>query len=65
MKDKNVEWYLHMRLESLLNDIQKVLSYVNNLEVVAASLYFVVNSLPLGIYSIFMFIKLIKLYYIF
>lgn len=50
MKDKNVEWYLHMRLESLLSDIQKVLSYVNNLEMVAASLYFVVNSLPLGIY---------------
>lgn len=37
-----------MRLESLLRDIQKVLSNVKNLEVVAASLYFVVNSLPLG-----------------
>ncbi|XP_060837150.1 uncharacterized protein LOC132919505 isoform X1 [Rhopalosiphum padi] len=47
-KDKNVEWYLHMRLESLLKDIQEVLSNVKNLEIVAASLYFVVNSLPLG-----------------
>ncbi|XP_050441522.1 uncharacterized protein LOC126846278 [Adelges cooleyi] len=47
-REKNVEWYLHMRLESLLTDIQKVLSHVKNLEVVAASLYFVVNNLPLG-----------------
>jgi hypothetical protein len=47
-KDKNIEWYLHMRFKSLLRDIQKVLSNVKNLEVVAASLYFVVNSLPLG-----------------
>jgi len=39
-----------MRLESLLKDIQVVLSNVKNLEIVAASLYFVVNSLPLGIY---------------
>lgn len=38
-----------MRLESLLKDIQEVLSNVKNLEIVAASLYFVVNSLPLGI----------------
>lgn len=50
MKDKNTtEWYLHMRFESLLKDIQIVLSNAKNLEVVAASLYFVVNSLPLGI----------------
>lgn len=49
IKDKNIEWYLHMRFESLLKDIQKVLSNVKNLEVIAASLYFVVNSLPLGI----------------
>ncbi|VVC25678.1 Hypothetical protein CINCED_3A000948 [Cinara cedri] len=49
IKNKNTtEWYLHMRLESLLKDIQIVLSNVKNLEVVAASLYFVVNSLPLG-----------------
>ncbi|XP_050522143.1 uncharacterized protein LOC126894881 isoform X2 [Daktulosphaira vitifoliae] len=47
-KEKNIEWYLHMRSESLLINIQKVLSHVKNLEVVAASLYFVVNSLPLG-----------------
>jgi len=42
-----------MRLESLLKDIQEVLSNVKNLEIVAASLYFVVNSLPLGINYIF------------
>lgn len=42
-----------MRLEALLNDIQKVLRNVKNLEMVAASLYFAVNSLPLGIYNIF------------
>jgi len=44
-----------MRLESLLNDIQTVLSNVKNLEVVAASLYFVVNSLPLGNYYYYFF----------
>jgi len=37
-----------MRLESLFENIQEVLSNVTNLEIVAASLYFVVNSLPLG-----------------
>jgi len=42
-----------MRLESLLNDIQEVLNNVKNLEMVAASLYFVVNNLPLGNYYIF------------
>lgn len=47
-KEKNTDWYLHMRSETLLINIQKVLSHVKNLEVVAASLYFVVNSLPLG-----------------
>lgn len=55
--DKNIEWYLHMRFESLLKDIQKVLSNMKNLEVVAASLYFVVNSLPLGIYIFLMPMK--------
>lgn len=49
IKDKNVEWYLHMRLETLLKDIQEVLSNVKKLEMIAASLYFFVNSLPLGI----------------
>lgn len=50
IRDKNIEWYLHMRLEPLLKNIQKVLRNMKNLEVVAASLYFVVNSLPLGNY---------------
>lgn len=59
MKDKNTEWYLHKRLEPLLNNIQKVLNNVKDLEKVAASLYFVVNSLPLGS-TVFLYFKLLK-----
>lgn len=37
----------------MLNNIQKVLNNVKDLEKVAASLYYVVNSFPLGIYCLF------------
>lgn len=50
-----------MRFESLLKEIQEVLSYVNDLQSVAATLYFVVNSLPLGIF-IFLFKSLQYVY---
>jgi len=58
-----------MRLESLLNNIQEVLSNVKNLEMVAASLYFVVNNLPLGNYYYYYYYYILninlKLYYIY